>query len=82
MKNAVVGMYNTISVVKLIVNIQCKHGKLHSLFYIVIVMSIINFCFGSHLLSVSICLCDLAGAPHPASLPCLNLCEWMWVVTP
>ena len=31
-KNVVVGMYDTISVVKLIVNIQCDNGTLHSLY--------------------------------------------------
>ena len=32
MENAVVGMHNTVFVVKLIVDISCDNGTLHSLF--------------------------------------------------
>ena len=67
MKNAVVGMYKMVFVVILIVDIQCEHGRLHSLFYIVVVMSTITFFFASRLLRVSVRLCNLAGAPCPAS---------------
>ena len=61
-KNVVVEMYNTVSVVKLVMNIYCEYGKLHSLLYIEVVMPIITFCFGSRLPSMFGRLCDLGGA--------------------
>ena len=71
-EKVIVGMYNTISVVKLIVDIYCDHGKLHSLLYFVVVMSIVAFFFGSHLLPVFVRLCNLAGAPCPTSFGVLK----------
>ena len=63
-KNVVVGMYNTVSVVKLIVDISCEHGTLHSLLYIVVVISIVIFIFWVPVSCLCLLLCTILRVHH------------------
>ena len=75
MYNAIGGIYNAVSMVKLIVYIQYENGTLHSLLYNVIVTFFVILFFGSRLPSVSVHLYDSTRLPRPRITNGLDMAE-------